>query len=60
LSGELISINADNESYSVLFGSERIRSSDGKIEVYDRWPLKTEKDVQKIKDILTRFDINIP
>jgi len=60
LSGELTSLNADNESYSVLFGSERIRSPDDKIEVYDRWPLKTKKDTQKIKDILTRFDINVP
>jgi len=60
LSGELTSLNVDNESYSVLFGSERTRSSEGKIEVYDLWPLKTEKDTQKIKDILTRFDINVP
>jgi hypothetical protein len=60
LSGELTSLNVDNESYSALFGSERIRSSEGKIEVYDRWPLKTKKDDQEIKDILTRFDINVP
>ena len=60
LSGELTSLNVDNESYSALFGSERIRNSDDKVEVYDFWPLKTKKGVQRIKDILTRFDINVP
>jgi len=60
MSGELTSLNVDNESYSALFGSERIRNSDDKVEVYDFWPLKTKKGVQRIKDILTRFDINVP
>jgi hypothetical protein len=60
LSGELTSFEVDNESYSVLFGGCKIVNSEGGIEVNYGWLFRNCKGVQEIKDILARFDINVP
>ena len=60
LSGELTSLEVDNETYAVLFGADIMVNSEGELEVYYRWPLRNSKSVQEIKDILAQLDINVP